>query len=66
MSNHGYHYCLGNTIWSGSGFSTREKAQEKFQELIDECISEKLPRPPRWWEFWKEDVERPCINKHVF
>lgn len=66
MCNHGYLYYLGNIVWEGYGFSSRKEAEERFQELIDVWISKELPDPPRRWEFWKEDVERPSIDKHVF
>lgn len=65
-SNHGYRYELENAVWEGSGFSSHKEAQEQFQELVDNWISERLPAPKKWWQFWRDDVELPNIERHTF
>jgi len=64
--NHGYKYILENTVWEGNGFSSRKEAQTRFKEIVDNWINEKLPEPKKWWQFWKDDVELPCFEKHTF
>jgi len=65
-NTHGYKYAYKDTVWEGSGFSTRKEAQDRFQELIDGWINEVITAPKKFWQIWKSDFETPCIERHTF